>query len=249
MLFHRAARLASGDLIEVDGRPVRLAVHARARRVSLRLDSARREVIATAPSARRLPEAAAFAESRRQWIAERLDALPQAQSFQPGQLIPFADGHCRLERAAMRIAPRIIPANDSEPARLVAAGDGGAYARAVERALRAEALRVLSERTAVHAGVLGATMPSVAVMDAKARWGSCLQGRDGAPGRIRYAWRLILAPPHVADYVAAHEAAHLIEANHGPRFWALVRRLFGDPAKARAWLRIHGAQLHAIGRS
>jgi predicted metal-dependent hydrolase len=248
MLFHRAARLAPGDLIDVDGRPVRLAVHARARRVSLRLDSARREVVATAPSARRLPEAAAFAESRRQWIAERLDALPAAQGFRAGQVIPYAGGECRLERAAMRIAPRIIPARDGEPARLLAAGEGAAYARAVERALRAEALRVLTERTKIHADALGAPMPSVAVMDAKARWGSCLQGRGGEPGRVRYAWRLILAPPYVADYVAAHEAAHLIEANHGPRFWATVRTLFGEPARARAWLRAHGAALHAVGR-
>jgi predicted metal-dependent hydrolase len=91
-------------------------------------------------------------------------------------------------------------------------------------------------------------MPSVAVMDARARWGSCRGGLGGAPGQIRYAWRLILASPQVADYVAAHECAHLVEPNHGPRFWALVRRLYGDPTKAQAWLKTHGARLHAVGR-
>ncbi|MFY8209810.1 MAG: YgjP-like metallopeptidase domain-containing protein, partial [Caulobacter sp.] len=48
-------------------------------------------------------------------------------------------------------------------------------------------------------------------------------------------------------YVAAHECAHLIEANHGPRFWALCEQLIGDPAPHRAWLRAHAAELHAIG--
>jgi hypothetical protein len=52
----------------------------------------------------------------------------------------------------------------------------------------------------------------------------------------------------VADYVVAHECAHLIEPNHGPRFWALVRGLIGDEKPHRAWLRAHGAGLHAFGR-
>jgi predicted metal-dependent hydrolase len=247
-LLRPKTKLAAGDLIEIDGRPVRLAVHARARRVSLRLDTARREVVATAPSARRLTEAAAFAESRRDWIAQRLDGLPQPLAFQPGVHIPLLGGQCRLERAAMRIPSKVIPPRDGEPARLLAYGDGAAYARAVERGLRAEALRWLTERTTVHTAALGATMPHVAIMDARARWGSCRGGVGGAPGHIRYAWRLILTPPEVADYVAAHECAHLTEPNHGPRFWALVETLFGDPAREQAWLKAHGARLHAVGR-
>jgi predicted metal-dependent hydrolase len=69
-LFGRA--FADGDRLEVAGAVVRLKVHARARRVSLRLDRTRREVVATAPSPRRLAEAAAFARDRAGWIAARL---------------------------------------------------------------------------------------------------------------------------------------------------------------------------------
>jgi predicted metal-dependent hydrolase len=244
----RTPRLASGDLVEVDGRPVRLRVEARARRVSLRLDSARREVIATAPSPRRLADALAFAETKAAWIAERLDALPAGRPFAPGTVLLVGGRPCRLERAAMRIPARLIPEREDEPARLLASGEGAAYARAVERVLRREALQRLTERTAHHAAALGAPAPPVSVMDARSRWGSCTPAGPAGPARIRYVWRLVLAPPAVADYVAAHECAHLLEANHGPRFWALVRRLYGDPARARAWLREHGAALHAIGR-
>ena len=53
------------------GAAVTLKVNRRARRVSLRLDRTRREIVATAPSPRRLPEAAAFARERAGWIAER----------------------------------------------------------------------------------------------------------------------------------------------------------------------------------
>jgi hypothetical protein len=57
-----------------------------------------------------------------------------------------------------------------------------------------------------------------------------------------------MAPAWVLDYVAAHEVAHLVHANHGAEFWALTSRLYGrDPKLARAWLRAHGAGLHAVG--
>jgi len=247
-LFRRAPKLQPDEVIEIGGRPVRLAVNARARRISLRLDHGRREVVATAPSARRLPEAVAFAESRARWIAARLDALPPPSLFRPGAMLQVSGQPCRLERAAMRIKPRLVPATAEEPMRLVAWGaDAAAFSRAVERALRAEALRALAERTAAHVRALRAQPPTVAVMDAKARWGSCRPPHRGEAGRIRYNWRLILAPPFVLDYVAAHECAHLIEANHGPRFWTLVERLYGEPGAARAWLKAHGTALHALG--
>jgi len=247
MLFRPSARLAHGDVIQVDGRPVRLTVQARARRVSLRLDASRREVIAVAPTKARLRDAAAFASERAGWIAERLDALPRPLAFAPGARLEVAGVPCRLERAAMRIRPRLIPATADEPARLLASGEGEAFARAVERALRAEALLVLGERTAHYAGRMGQPMPEVAVTDAKARWGSCRPAYAGEPAKVRYVWRLILAPPFVSDYVAAHECAHLAEANHGPRFWAIVKGLYGDPRRAKAWLRAHGPSLHAAG--
>ncbi len=249
MLFRRAAvRPAAGDLVEIEGRPVRLAVNARARRISLRLDAARREVVATAPTGRALPDAVAFARSRSAWIAARLDRLPGASAFEPGAVIEVLGAPCRLERAAMRIAPRLVATTVEEPARLIAWGDGGAYARAVERGLRQEALRRLAERSAVHCERLGHALPLLALTDARGRWGSCRQASAGRAAVIRYSWRLVLAPPAVLDYVAAHECAHLAEANHGPRFWACVQALYGDPAPARAWLKTNGARLHSVGQ-
>jgi predicted metal-dependent hydrolase len=59
-----------------------------------------------------------------------------------------------------------------------------------------------------------------------------------------YSWRLVMAPPEVLDYVAAHEVAHLAEMNHSKAFWALVTKLYGDWKPARNWLRDEGAELH-----
>jgi predicted metal-dependent hydrolase len=107
---------------------------------------------------------------------------------------------------------------------------------------------VLGERTAAYAAMLGAPEPKVSVADAKGRWGSCRPGLRGGPPAIRYSWRLALAPYEVADYVAAHECAHLLELNHGPKFWAHVKSLVGDHRRHREWLRDEGAKLHAFGR-
>lgn len=238
-------RFADGDRLEIAGASVRLKVNGRARRVSLRLDRTRREVIATAPSLRRLPEAADFARERAGWIAERLAELPAASAFAPGQLIELFGRPVRLEQGQGRA--RFVEPIDGSTPRIVAMGDGEGFTRAVVLVIRKRALEVLAARTAHYAARLGAAMPKVSVADAKSRWGSCKPGHRGAPGHIRYSWRLALAPFEVADYVAAHECAHLLEANHGPRFWAHVRALVGDERPHRAWLRAEGARLHAVG--
>ncbi|ADG08722.1 M48 family metallopeptidase [Caulobacter segnis] len=239
MFSRMAQRFLDGDRLEIGGWPVRLRVDGRARRVSLRVDRAKSEVVALAPSPRRLNEAVAFAQEKSGWIAKQLEALPQRQSLAPGGVLRLNDKPYRLEVGPGRAR--------LEEGRIVAPDDPN-WGLKVIRLAKREALTVLTERTAIHAAALGRPTPSVAVADPKARWGSCRPATPRAAAAIRYSWRLILAPAAVADYVAAHECAHLIEANHGPRFWALCEQLLaGDPAPHRAWLRAHAAELHAIG--
>ena len=245
-----AGKLEPGDLVEVAGAPVRLKVNARARRVSLRIDARRREVIATAPSQRRLAEALAFAGQRTEWIAAQLAALPQSIALKPGDRLDVLGEAHLLVRAKSRLDAGFRE-DDIEGPVLAAFGDGDAFGRAALRLLKRQALEVLAERTEHHAKALGLPVPPVSIGDAKGRWGSCRPPRPGVKGDvgvIRYSWRLVLAPYTVADYVAAHECAHLLEANHGPKFWALVRKLYGTEKGPRAWLRQHGQRLHAFGR-
>ena len=238
-------RYASGQTLQVGGCAVRLMVNPRARRISLRLDAARREVIATAPSSRRLKEAAAFAAQREAWIGAAVARLPQATPFGPGDVIDVLGRPCRLERLPTRRGQGLI---DDGNLFLQAHGDGEAFTRSAVRVLKAEALRVLAERTADHAAALGQPLPKVSVMDARSRWGSCTPARGAYAAGIRYSWRLVLAPYAVMDYVAAHECGHLVHADHSPRFWAVVKSLVGEVKPHRAWLREHGPRLHAIGR-
>ena len=237
---------AHDDTVEVAGCVVRLKVDLRARRVSLRVDAARREVIATAPSPRRLSDAAAFAAQRAQWIGQAVGRLPVATPFAPGAVIELLGRPCRLLAASSRRGQGLI--DDEGGLRLIAFGEGPAFGRSVVRLLRAEALKVLAERTAIHAAALGRPLPSVAMTDARSRWGSCTPARGMKAGAVRYSWRLILAPWAVMDYVAAHECGHLVHADHSIRFWAVVKDLVGEAKGHRAWLRTHGPRLHAAGR-
>jgi predicted metal-dependent hydrolase len=134
MIALRASRYQPGDRIEVNGTPVRLRVDRRAHRISLRLDPARREMIATAPSLRRLAEAAAFAESRSAWMADLLAKLPDDEPLVAGGTIDILGRRCRLVRVEGRHSPGVI---DHGELVLKAAGDGPAFSRAAVRALKA----------------------------------------------------------------------------------------------------------------
>lgn len=231
-------KLSPGGTVEVAGRPVTLRVNPRARRLTLRVDAATGAVSVTAPSARRLPEAADFARRRADWIAARAAERPESLPFRPGAVIPLRGREVLLEAAPGRGAARL------RGERIASGGEGEAFARRVGNLLRREALTDLTARTAVHAAALGVPAPRITLNDPRGRWGSCTPARN----TVRYSWRLIGAPPFVLDYLAAHEVAHLKEANHGPAFWAIVDRLFGDPRPPREWLRAEGARLHALGR-
>jgi predicted metal-dependent hydrolase len=96
--------------------------------------------------------------------------------------------------------------------------------------LREEALRLVLPGIAHFAGRLARTAPPVRISDARSEWGSC-----NHKGEIRLNWRLAQLPPELADYVIAHEVAHLVELNHSARFWAVVESLLpGHAARRRA---------------
>jgi predicted metal-dependent hydrolase len=98
----------------------------------------------------------------------------------------------------------------------------------VARWLKDEALRALTPRVALFAARITATPPPTRLSNARSEWGSC-----NHKGEIRLNWRLVQLPPNLADYVVAHEVAHLVELNHSPRFWAVVETLFPGHAAAR----------------
>ena len=221
---------------------LRLSVNPRARRISIRIDARAREAVAVAPSERRLPEAVAFARSRAGWIAARLEARVEGQPLAPGQTILLHGRPTRLEATGTTGAARLTV--DAEGPVIRSGGEDEAFARRVENLLKREARQALVARTEVHVHALGLKPAKVSIVDTRSRWGSCSPHNRS----IRYSWRVVMAPPPVLDYLAAHEVAHLVHADHSPAYWSVVHRLVGDHRPFRAWLREHGQALHAVGR-
>jgi len=98
----------------------------------------------------------------------------------------------------------------------------------VGRWLKEQALALLAPRVLHFASLVTGVVPPVKLSSARTQWGSC-----NHKGEIRLHWRLVQLPPAIADYVIAHEVAHLVELNHSPRFWALVESLLPGHAEAR----------------
>ena len=227
---------------EALGVAARLSVNPRARRLSIRIDGRAGEVVLVAPSERRLADVVAFARTKASWMRERLEARPDGTPLQPGAVVPVFGRPTRLVAVGGAGAARLIEQADG-PA-ILSGGEDEAFARRIENLLKRLARQVLVERTDHHLRALGQRPVRVSIADTKSRWGSCSPHNRS----IRYSWRVIMAPPAVADYLAAHEVAHLVHADHSPAYWSVVERLVGDHRPYRKWLRDNGPALHAVGR-
>jgi predicted metal-dependent hydrolase len=221
---------------------VRLRRHRQARRYTLRIQSATREVVLTIPPRGTLKEAREFAQKHGAWIAARLDRLPKAAPFADGVVVPLRGVPHRIaHRRTMRGS--VWTETDAGGTQLLCvAGNAPHINRRVSDFLRREAKRNLEAASLRYADALGVRIKRLAVRDQNSRWGSC-----STSGALSFSWRLILAPPFVLDYLAAHEVAHLLEMNHSARFWRLVQKLCPDHDRAKVWLDVHGADLHRYG--
>jgi predicted metal-dependent hydrolase len=216
--------------------------HPRARRYTLRVRERDRAIVMTIPPRGSLRQARDFAERNANWIATRVKRIPDRVPFTDGAEIPLRGvPHRVLHRPRARGAA--WTETDAEGrASLCVAGGSQHVARRVRDFLKREAKRDLTDATRRHAAKLGVAIEKVGVRDTLSRWGSC--SSDGA---LSYSWRLVLAPPFVLDYLAAHEVAHRRELNHSARFWRLVDQLTPERRRAEAWLKAHGNSLHRYG--
>lgn len=177
-------------------------------------------------------------EAKRQWIYEKTRHSqkyhelphPPGKELVNGESVLYLGRNYRIELAK----------GDSEGIRfnqrfLVLVSQVGARKGAMRDWYIARAKERILPRVERRARELGVSYAHARIVDNRYRWGSCTV-RDN----VNLNWRLIKAPMFVIDYVIAHELAHLIEANHTPRFWNIVRTQAPTMAKARAWLKEHG---------
>ncbi len=231
--------------LSVLGAPVEVRRHAGARRLTLRVSRTRRAVIVTLPLQCDLGEAGSFLNRNIDWVRARLDSLPQPVEFRDGAFMPLRGQTHRLVFTGTKCNGRlgVVVRQTGRPfPELHISGDIERAPRRIKDWLAAQAKADLTERVAHHAHALNVKPKHIAVRDQASRWGSC-----STTGVLSFSWRLVMSPPAILDYVAAHEVAHLREMNHGARFWAHVRNTYPDLDEAKRWLQIYGLDLHRYG--
>ena len=212
--------------------------------MTLRVSRTRRAVIVTMPLQCTRHEADKFLEKNLDWVRARLDNVPKSEPFRHGGSVPLRGELHRLlfgqnAGGARRVVERL---RDAEGPLLSINGEVEHGGRRLTDWLMGEARGDIERSVLLHSGRIGITPKRIVIRDQSSRWGSCSTTRV-----LSFSWRLIMAPPQVLDYVAAHEVAHLVEMNHGPRFWALVAKLLPGHEAAKAWLKVRGAELHRYG--
>lgn len=235
--------------IELEGQSLTYRLrHARRRTIGLRIDAD--GLVITLPQRAPASEADRVARARAGWILPRLEkwsarAQPRFTGAR-GQTIGYLG----------RDLPVMITAHDRARTLVTLDGDSlqvrvdermdpalrdAAVFRAVRRWRADTALAFYTPRIGAYAEALGRPAPLVKVRAQESRWGSC-----SSDGVIRMNVRLIAFPEDEIDYVCAHEACHLIEMNHSPRFYALLDRLMPDHKARRAAMRDRTPPGHAF---
>lgn len=246
-----APRVSEVSFIDVshDGASFRVLLKrvSTARRFTLRVRAATRDVVLTMPPRSSLSSAKSFVERHAAWIGARLERLPAPKCFGAGEAVPVRGVlHQIVHRPAMRgtvwiEAPETFPAqtktNEAMPL-LCVSGDTPHLARRVQDYLIREAKRDIEQAVMRHSAKIGVLPRKITLRDTISRWGSC-----SSTGSLNFSWRLIMAPGFVLNYLAAHEVAHLVHMDHSPLFWKVATRLSPDVDRAEAWLKAHGASL------
>jgi predicted metal-dependent hydrolase len=242
MLFGKSSPLPLRPLdpvtVDLDGCQVVVTLkrHATARRMVLRLNRDGQGFALTVPRRQSQSAALRFIETSRTWMQNTLAHRGLKQDDQSTDKIILRGVEMALIRTGKA---RGLVYVDAATKTISVSGTEAHWKRRLVDWLKQQAELDLRKASTDYAAKMQCTFTRLTVRDQKSRWGSC-----SADGALSYSWRLILAPPHVLDYVAAHEVAHLREMNHGPRFWRLVLTHCAQTKAAKQWLKSHGHTLH-----
>jgi predicted metal-dependent hydrolase len=195
-----------------------------------------------------LETARAFLQRHAAWISVRLDRLPKPVPFAPGSIVPYlGEDHLIVHNSSIRGTVQVEESLDLQGAiqkNLIVSGDLPHLSRRLHEFFKRQAKIAFDRCVQMHCAELGLAPRKVSIRDTTSRWGSC-----SSSGALNFSWRLIMAPPFVLDYLAAHEVAHLKYMNHSKRFWALTEKLCPDLKRAEAWLQAHGPGLYKFGQA
>ena len=89
--------------------------------------------------------------------------------------------------------------------------------------LKDAARAILPEKTAYWSRRMGVTPTGLRITSARKRYGSC-----SSKNSLCFSCFLMRYPEEAIDLVVVHELCHILEKNHGPRFYALLEQYLPD---------------------
>ena len=228
-------------LIALEGQDIRISFkrNVRCKRMIMRVAKDGSGLMMTLPKRTTQAEALRFAHASKGWILKNIANRKPALSFADGVIVPFRGAEHQIVCPGGR---RGLVRLDEVAKTIIVPGDLAHVNRRLTDWFKQQALKELTAASQHYAAAMEVQYSAISVRDQSSRWGSCSAARA-----LSYSWRLILVPPFVLDYVAAHEVAHIREMNHGPRFWRLVLTHCKLAKPARAWLRHEARDLHRYG--
>jgi predicted metal-dependent hydrolase len=218
---------------------IRIVRRRGAKRMTLRLSQATGQATLMMPGGVTAAQAKDFVHKHRDWLAARLARIPERVPIVPGAVILWRGEPYRLTHISCSSGPVQEIEQENGEKLLVFSGPSAGINARIAAFLRWQARKSLKEAVHRYATACTVTPSGITIRDTKSRWGSC-----SSRGALNFSWRLILAPPFVLDYLAAHEVAHLREMNHSSRYWSLLNALCPHVEKAERWLKQNGSDLH-----
>lgn len=206
----------------------------RARRISLRVSALDGRVTLTLPRGVSEKTGLAFAREKADWLRRNAARHGEVQQVTAGMTLP-------VEGVPLIVTPGGGRSVVIDGDRIMVPGDPDRLPARLSGYLKTLARDRLAAASDHYAARLGRDYSRITLRDTRSRWGSC-----SADGALSFSWRLVMAPPAVLNYVAAHEVAHLAEMNHSDRFWSQVEAIHGPYRALRDWLRTDGPALHRI---
>ena len=211
---------------------IKIGVRTSKRARRLTLVSGMNGIEAIVPPGYRTEELESFVYAKKDWIIrtsrhysrlkERCGVLEPGTIYFLGQKYRFHVVKDRQHSAVVSDAMKIITFHVT---------DKRMHRQEIQKWYKEQAGKIIAERLPALASRLNLKYNRVSIKNQKSRWGSCSK-----KGNLNFNLLLAAAPIEVIDYVIIHELMHLVELDHSPRFWQLVKDADPDYKKHKEWL-------------
>jgi predicted metal-dependent hydrolase len=234
--------------LEIKGEEIPLRI-IRERRASMRVAIGKKDVILRLPSGIMAPGSQKGIDWVKSWLENLTNNKPdildhfKLKSYNSGQELVVGDRHYNLIfEYKNRKTHSAKLSGDTITLSLVESTDQASLQKPIKHLLsRVVAKDFLPEITKrvddLNDLYFQKEVRQVRLKYNHSNWGSC-----SSKGNVNFSTRLLFAPQAVIDYVIIHELAHLIEANHSSRFWALVEKAMPDYKEKVRFLKQNGKQ-------